>query len=86
MEVAGEAVLTVSTAETIGVEEVTGVTNGPFPVTRTTFFPRLDKGLSFLDRIFAYMSLLNLVIIFARIEYFKKKKKKRWQRGTETQD
>ena len=68
-EVAGEVVLTVSTTETIGVAKVTRVTDGPFPVTRTTFFPRLDKGSSFLDRIFAYMSLLNLVVISARIGY-----------------
>ena len=71
--VAGETVLTVSTVETIGVAEVTGVTKGPFPVTRTPFFPMLDKGSSFLDLIFAYMSLLNLVVISARIEYSGKK-------------
>ena len=74
-EVVGEAVLTVSIAETRGVADVTGVTKGPFPVTRTPFFPMLDKGSSFLDLIFAYMSLLNLVVIFARMEYLKKKKK-----------
>ena len=56
--------------------EVTGVTDGPFPVTRTPFFPMLDKGSSFLDRIFAYMSLLNFVVISARIEYLQKKKKR----------
>ena len=72
-EVAGEAVLTVSTAETIGVADVTRVTEGPFPVTRTPFFPMLDKGSSFLDLIFAYMSLLNLVVISANIEYLRKK-------------
>ena len=53
---------------------MTGVTDGPFPVTRTLFFPMLDKGSSFLDCIFAYMSLLNLVVISARIEYLQKKK------------
>ena len=52
-----------------------GVTDGPFLVTRTPFFPVLDKGSSFLDSIFAYMSLLNLVVISARIEYLHKKKK-----------
>ena len=61
----------------MGVAEVTGVTNGPFPVTQTPFFPMLDKGSSFLDLIFAYMSLLNLVVISARMEYLLKKKKKR---------
>ena len=75
-EVAGEAVLTVSIVETIGVAEVTGITDGPFPVTRTPFFPILDKSSSFLDLIFAYMSLLNLVIISVRMEYLLKKKKK----------
>ena len=63
----GEAVLTVLTAEMMGVAEVTGVTEGPFPVTRTPFFPMLDKGSSFLDLIFVYMSLLNLVVISARM-------------------
>ena len=53
---------------------MTGVTDGPFPVTRTPFFPMLDKGSSYLDCIFAYMSLLNLVVIFARIEYLQKKR------------
>ena len=70
IEGAGEAVFTVSTVETMGVAEVTGVTDGPFPVTQTPFFPILDKGLSFLGLIFAYMSLLNLVVISARMEYF----------------
>ena len=32
----------------------------------------LDKGSSFLDLIFPYMSLLNLVVISARMEYLKK--------------
>ena len=70
-EVAGEAVLTVSTTEMMGVADVTGVTEGPFPVTRTPFFPMLDKGSSYLDLIFADMSLLNLVVISARMEYLK---------------
>ena len=83
-EVAGEAVFTISTVEIIGVAEVTEVADGPFPVTRTPFFPMLDKGSSFLDRIFAYMSLLNLVVISARIEYLQKKRG--WKRGVETQD
>ena len=56
---------------------MTGVTKGPFLVTRTPFFPMLDKGSSFLDLIFAYMSLLNLVVISARIEYLKKKEKEK---------
>ena len=76
-EVAGEAVLIVSTVEMMGVADMTGVTEGPFPVTRTPFFPMLDKGSSFLDLIFTYMSLLNLVVIFARIGYLKKKKRKK---------
>ena len=62
-EVAGKVVLTVSVPETMGVMEVVGVTEGPFPVTRTVFFLRLDSGSSFFVLIFAYMSLLNLVII-----------------------
>ena len=76
IEVAGEAVLTVSIAETMGVADVTGVIEGPFPVTRTHFFPMLDKGSSFLDLIFVYMSLLNLVVISTRIEYLKKRHRK----------
>ena len=64
---------------------MTGVTDRPFPVTRTPFFPMLDKGSSYLDRIFAYMSLLNLVVISARIEYLQKKKRG-WKKGVETQD
>ena len=83
-KVAGEDVVTISTAKTIEVAEVTRVTDGPFPVTQTPFFPMLDKGSSYLNRIFAYMSLLNLVVISARIEYLHKKK--RWKRGAETQD
>ena len=66
IEVAGEAVLVVSTPETMGVVEATGVMNRSFPVTRTPFFPMLDSGSSFLDLIFAYISLLNLVIISTR--------------------
>ena len=62
----GEAVLVVSVAETMGVTEPKGLTDGPFPVTRTVFFPKLDSGSSFLDLIFAYMSLLNFVVISAR--------------------
>ena len=73
IEVAGEAVLTVSTVKTMGVTEVIGVTNRPFPITQTPFFPILDKGSSFLDLIFAYMSLSNLVVNSARMEYLKKK-------------
>ena len=61
-----------STPETMGVESAGGTTDGPFPVTRITFLPRLDKGSSFLALILAYMSLLNLVVI-----YKKKKKKKK---------
>ena len=76
-EVAGEAIHTVSKPETMGVAEATRVTEGPFPVTRTPFFPMLDKGSSFLDLIFAYVSLLNLVVISARRKHlFKKKKSK----------
>ena len=74
-EVAGEAILAVSTPETMGVVEAIGVMNGPFPVTRTPLFPMLDSGLSFLDLIFAYISLLNLVIISTRRKNLLKKKK-----------
>ena len=61
-----EAVLVVSVAETMGVTEPRGFTDGPVPITRTAFLPKLDSGSSFLDLIFAYMSLLNLVVISAR--------------------
>ena len=75
-EVAGEAILVVSTPETMGVAEAIGVTNRPFPVTRTPFFLMLDSGLSFLDLIFAYIPLLNLVVISTRRKTLVKKKKK----------
>ena len=65
-EVVGEAVLIVSVTETMGVTEAEGVTEGPFPVTRTVFFLMLDNGLSFFYLIFTYISLLNLVIISTR--------------------
>ena len=74
IEVAGEAVLAVLVSETIGVTEAVGVTGGPFFVTRTTLFPMLDNGSSLFDLIFAYMSLLNLVVIPARGKHLKKKK------------
>ena len=45
------------------------------PVTRTPFFPMLDNNSSFLDLIFAYISLLNLVVISARRKHLLKKKK-----------
>ena len=76
IEVAREAVLTISTPETMGVTEATGVMDEPFPVTRIPFFPMLDSGSSFLDLIFAYISLLNLVVISARRKHLLKKKKK----------
>ena len=44
-------------------------------MTRTPFFPMLDNGLSFLDLIFAYISLLNLVVISTRRKHLLKKKK-----------
>ena len=73
-EVEGEAVLVVSALETKGVIEVAGIAEGPFPVIRTVFFPMFDNGSSFFTLILAYMSLLNLVIIFARGKTVKKKK------------
>ena len=48
-----------------------------FPVTRAPFFPIFDKGSSFLDLIFAYISLLNLVIISTRKKHLKKKGRKK---------
>ena len=58
-EVVGEAVLTVSAIETIGVTETEGVEEGPFPMTHTVFLPMLDNDSSFFDLIFAYISLLT---------------------------
>ena len=52
-EVAREAVLTVSELETIGVTEASGVAEGPFHVTHTVFFPRLDSSSCFFVLIFA---------------------------------
>ena len=72
-EVAGEVVLTISVPETMGVTEAGGVTKGPFPMMHTVLFPRLDRGSSFFDLILAYMSLLNLVIIFAKGKHLKKR-------------
>ena len=74
-EVEGEAVLVIFAPKTTGVTEVAGIAEGPFLVIRTAFFPIFDNGLSFLNLILAYMSLLNLVIIFARGKTVKKKKK-----------
>ena len=65
-EVAGEAVLTVSVLETMGVTEANGVTKRPFLVIHTVLFPRLDSDSSFFILIFAYKSLLNLVVISTR--------------------
>ena len=65
-EVIGEAILIVLVTETMGVTETEGVMEGPFPVTRTVYFPMLDNSSSFFDLIFAYISLLSLVVIFAR--------------------
>ena len=65
-ETVGEVVLTVSTPEMTGVTEVTGVADGPFPVTRTPFFPILDKGSYFLVLIWANMALVNFVVMSAR--------------------
>ena len=74
IEVVGETVLAVLTSETMGVAEAIEVTDGPFPVTRTPFFLMLDSGSSFLDLIFAYISLLNLVVISTRRKHLEKKK------------
>ena len=63
IEVADEVVLVVSAPETTGAGGVIGMTEETFPFTRTTFFPMADRGSSFLDRIFSYMPLLNLVVI-----------------------
>ena len=63
-EVAGKAVLVVSVP--IEMTEADGVTEEPFPVMSTDFFLMLDNGSSFFDLIFAYISLLNLVVISAR--------------------
>ena len=48
-EVAKEAVLVVS------IMGVVGVTETPFSTTRTTLFPRLERGSFFLALIFAYI-------------------------------
>jgi len=53
------------------------MTEGPFPVMRTVFFPMFDNGSSFFVLIFAYMSLLNLVVISARGKHLCKKKIKK---------
>ena len=74
-EVEGEAVLVIFAPKTTGVTEVARIAEGPFLVIRTAFFPIFDNGLSFLNLILAYMSLLNLVVIFARGKTVKKKKK-----------
>ena len=76
-EVAEEAVLIVSVLGTAGAMGIVGVTGGPFPITRTVLFQRLDNGSFFLDLILAYISWLNLVVILAKKE--KKEKKKRKQ-------
>ena len=65
-EVAGEAILTISELEIIGVTEAGGVAEGPFLVTRMVLFLRLESGSCFFVLIFAYKSLLNLVVISAR--------------------
>ena len=66
IDVIREAVLVIYVAETMGITEPRGLTDGPFPVTRTAFFLKLDSDSSFLHLIFAYMSLLNFVVISAR--------------------
>ena len=77
IEVVGEVVLAVSVLEIMGVMEADGVTEGPFPMTCIVLFPRLDNGLSFFILIFAYMSLLNLIVISAKGKQLLKKKKKK---------
>ena len=77
-EVAGEATRRLSTPETMGVASAEGRTDGPFPVMRTPFLPMFAKGSSFLDLIFTYISLLNLVVIS------KKKINKKRERERET--
>ena len=76
-EVAREAILTVSVPETMGVTEVGGVTKGPFPMTRTVLFLRLDSCLSFFVLILAYIFLLNLVVIFEKGKHLLREKKKK---------
>ena len=66
IEVVGEVVLAVSVLEIMGVMEADGVTKRPFLVIHTVLFPRLDSDSSFFILIFAYKSLLNLVVISAR--------------------
>ena len=51
---------------TVGATRALGVAEGPFPVMRTVLLPRLDSDSSFFNLIFAYMSLLNLVVIPTR--------------------
>ena len=64
-EVAEEAVLVVSVLGTARATRIVGVMGGPFPITCTVLFPRLDNGSFFLDLILAYISWLNLVVILA---------------------
>ena len=73
-EVVGEVVLVVLVTETTGVMEAGGEMEGPSLVTHTVFFPMLDNGSSFFDLIFAYISLLNLVVISTRRKHLKKKR------------
>ena len=76
-EVIGETVLAISIPKTMGVMETVGVTEGPFPVTHTVLFSMLDNGSSFFDLIFAYKSLLNVVVFSTKRKKLKKKKKKK---------
>ena len=66
MEVEGDVVLVVSALEMMGVTEVSGTAGEPLPMMRTAFFPILDRGSSFFALILVYVSLLNLVVIFAK--------------------
>lgn len=50
VEVVGEAILVASGTE------VAGVTGVPFSTTRTTLFPRLERGSFFFTLILAYIS------------------------------
>ena len=76
----GEVVLAVSVLEIMGVMEADGVTEGPFPMTCIVLFPRLDNGSSFFILIFAYMSLLNLIVISAKGKELLKKKKNKYKK------
>ena len=73
IKVIGEAILVASRTK------VTRVIGVPFSTTRTTFFPRLERGSFFLAFILAYISWLNLVVIsvWPKVHVLKKNKEKK---------